>query len=394
MLTYNLLNYPNSSVDPRADTLKRIIDFYKPDLFLMQELRAEWGVGALLQTAFNTQITDAYASGTWAPMQSAPSNVFKLQQNVIYNEDKLTLLREWLLTTTIRDLNFFKFMVNDPNLEFHNDTTFIYAVSAHLKAGNTSQDRFLRQEMTQVMVAGMEDFEPYAGVLVGGDFNLYSSTEQAYQTLLNPLNPVQLKDPLSAPGEWSNNPAFAWLHTQSTRTTSLGDGATGGVDDRFDFILASANMFDADARIRYVSSSYEALGNNGTCFDQRIIDCVGGNTPQSIRWALWQMSDHLPVKMEVDAFLPQFVGIDQQTQHSLTITGENCVSQSLRLTTNAHLPPTPYTITDSFGKVLQRGITQGGELLHIEVAALPQGIHLLHLENTSLRPYRFLKINE
>ena len=97
-----------------------------------------------------------------------------------------------------------------------------------------------------------------------GDFNLYHSSEASYQLLLstNP-NPVgQLFDPINMPGDWTQNPSFAAIDTQSPRTQSFGGGATGGMDDRFDFILVSAALMDT-AGTYAMPETYHAFGNDG-----------------------------------------------------------------------------------------------------------------------------------
>ena len=62
---------------------------------------------------------------------------------------------------------------------------------------------------------------------IGGDFNLYSSSEPAYGTILNG-GTVLLFDPISSPGSWNNNSSFANIHTQSTRSGTIGDGGSFG----------------------------------------------------------------------------------------------------------------------------------------------------------------------
>ena len=78
--------------------------------------------------------------------------------------------------------------------------------------------------------------------LVCGDFNIYGSTELAYQKLLDQSTPGYFVDIYNLTGIW-NNSAYAPYHTQSTRLRQFGGGATGGMDDRFDLILIFANSY-------------------------------------------------------------------------------------------------------------------------------------------------------
>ena len=111
-----------------------------------------------------------------------------------------------------------------------------------------------------------------------------------------------MEDPIDTPGAWNNNEDFREVHTQSTRTSSsgFGGGAGGGLDDRFDFIMVSQNMM-TNPNLQYKTDSYKAYGNNGNCYNNNINDInCGGVYNQIIRDALYNMSDHLPVVMELE----------------------------------------------------------------------------------------------
>jgi hypothetical protein len=147
-----------------------------------------------------------------------------------------------------------------------------------------------------------EQLEDDAFVLFAGDFNIYTSTEPAYLEILDQTNSVAMEDPIDTPGAWNNNEDFRAVHTQSTRTSSsgFGGGAGGGLDDRFDFIMVSQNMM-TNPNLQYKTDSYKAYGNNGNCYNNNINDInCGGVYNQIIRDALYNMSDHLPVVMELE----------------------------------------------------------------------------------------------
>ncbi len=111
-------------------------------------------------------------------------------------------------------------------------------------------------------------------------------------------------DPLNALGNWQDNPAFSYLHTQSTRVSNIGfgsgtnAGASGGLGDRFDFIVMSEN-FKNSSRFSFINDSYKAYGNNGDCLNKDVKDpdCTGIYS-QTLRTNLYNMSDHLPVVMQ------------------------------------------------------------------------------------------------
>ena len=77
---------------------------------------------------------------------------------------------------------------------------------------------------------------------------------------------------------------------------SIGDGgATGGLDDRFDFILVSAALMDDQNTAYIIPESYRPWGNDGQHFNQSINDGTNGVVPEKVADALHVASDHLPV---------------------------------------------------------------------------------------------------
>lgn len=129
--------------------------------------------------------------------------------------------------------------------------------------------------------------------LVCGDFNIYGSTEPAYQKLLNQTNQGYFVDIFSLPGTW-NQLQYAPYHTQSPRVRQFGGGATGWMDDRFDMILISQALLDS-GNITYVNGSYTSYGNDGLHYNDSINRPPNNAVGQTIANALYYASDHLPV---------------------------------------------------------------------------------------------------
>lgn len=304
VLSYNVLNYPQGEIPNREDTLALILDYVQPDLFLIQELKSEAGYNTIYNSCFS-DLQDPFAQVTYVPQNSNPGSSWPLQQSLIYNERLFGLAEEGIRTSPIRDMNRYKLYLKD---EAHllGDTTFLYVFVAHLKSSQGSENEQLRLEMMEAFTAYFNTLPADALAIFGGDFNLYSSDEPAYQLLLSPNNLLQWQDPINAPGVWSNgNYPFKQILTQSTRSSSIfGDGAGGGMDDRFDFIMATDALMNSISPIHYTPNSYLALGNNGTCYNQNITDCDEDNdVPMYILNALYHMSDHLPVVMELQTDL-------------------------------------------------------------------------------------------
>ncbi len=397
VLSYNVLNYPNASYqDFRADTLAKIFTYYKPDLFLMQELKAPRAIDSLLLKAFNTAPGEHYDAVPWRWQVSAPWNSNKLMQSVIYNQDKLTLIEDGFVQTGVRDHNIYKFMVNDPEIDNHQDSTFVYVISSHLKASQGQSNVDSRLAMTQLLMNYLDqNVEPDAYIIFGGDFNVYTSNEPAYQLMLNGNEGgMYFADPISTPGNWHLNATFAPIHTQSTRTFQVnGDGAGGGLDDRFDFVMLTPNMLEPSARLRFVNGTYENIGNSGNCFNQLLTSCTGGGVPQFIRHALWQMSDHLPVKLEISVDLPFATSTDIAKEELQELKGANAVRDELRLQLPRYATPgQAYQVYNLMGQKLMQGVTVDAHQLSLQVSHLPTGWYLLHINEMRTKPFRFMKL--
>jgi len=114
---------------------------------------------------------------------------------------------------------------------------------------------------------------------------------------------LRFYDPINVPGTWSNSAVRSFTHTQSTRTSG-GCFAGGGMDDRFDFILASDEVINNTDNVRYLPNTYEALGQDGNRWNGTIISPTNNSVPSVVSQALYNMSDHLPVIMDLEITIP------------------------------------------------------------------------------------------
>ncbi|MCF8464652.1 MAG: T9SS type A sorting domain-containing protein [Flavobacteriales bacterium] len=324
IMSYNVLNFPTGNIAGREDTLRNLINHVQPDLFLIQELKSDSGLQLILNESFS-DLSANYAASTFIPQQSNPSSDFKLQQAIIYNSDLFGMSTEGFLMTSTRDINKFKLYYKSPMLLSGADTIFLYVFVAHLKSSQGAENVAERLSMAQTFTSHLAYLPSNANVILAGDFNLYTSTEPAYVELLDNTNAIQLRDPIDAPGNW-NSSSFEpkSVLTQSTRSSAIfGDGAGGGVDDRFDFILLSANTFNNWNTVVYEPDSYYALGNTGSCYNQSITACSGGEWSDEILSSLYYMSDHLPIVAKLNFGVGSVAVIDSNTENcSAYISGD------------------------------------------------------------------------
>ncbi|STD53688.1 endonuclease/exonuclease/phosphatase family protein [Empedobacter falsenii] len=292
---YNVFKFPNSLPQNRQLILRDILDEYKPDLFMICELVTENGADLILNTSLQNQ-PDKFARALFVADTTKLDD--PLQTMVFYNTRKLALVNQQKIPTVYRDINHYSFQLNITS----NDPIHLEVFVAHLKSSTGPANRQMRLEMVQEVTKSLKKLtQPNTYVLFAGDFNFYNSSEPAYQEIINPANAILMIDPLNAPGSWQDNPAFSYLHTQSTRVSNIGfgsgtnAGASGGLDDRFDFIMMSEN-FKNSSRFSFINDSYKAYGNNGDCLNKDVKDpnCTGIYS-QTLRTNLYNMSDHLPV---------------------------------------------------------------------------------------------------
>lgn len=172
-----------------------------------------------------------------------------------------------------------------------------YVYGSHLKASTGTANVFERLAGVQTIRANSDALGAGVHTLYSGDMNFYSNTEDGYLAFLGPGNGAAW-DPLGT-GSWAGS-ANAVKHTQSPRDITAGGLVGGGMDDRFDFILPTAEFNDNDG-LSFIPGSYRAMGNDGAHYDQAIN--VGNNTyypddlalSNALADALFAATDHIPV---------------------------------------------------------------------------------------------------
>lgn len=379
-MSYNVLNFPLGDMPGREDTLELILHHYQPDLLLLQELKAQYGL-TVATASMNALGGDVYASGTFVTSQSEANG--GLQQNIIYNTRIFGMAAEEVIATPVRDVNYFKLYLKEDGLNAESDTTYLHIYVTHLKASSGSDNQALR-------LASVQDFQPHLNslesddmVIFGGDLNVYSSSEPAYQALLNSMNSPQLFDPIDSPGNWtSGSYPNKEVHTQSTRTSQVfGDGSSGGVDDRFDFMLCSDALLDGSGDLYYVEDSYESYGNSGQCYNSTIFSCGSSNgLPEAITSALYYCSDHFPVVMELETTFN--VGVTEEVNMMFEVFSGGTPG-SFRLSCSETI--NSLIVFDISGRELKRISRNFGPGSHNVQLDLPSGFYLIKPENNELR---------
>ncbi len=289
VMSYNLLNYPASGTAYADDTTQRhpsyrtIFQSADADILVVQELNSGNGLNEFHSTVLN-QDGPIYSMGPFI-------NGYDSDNGIFFKTAQFHSCTNKRIDTELRDINEFKLVHT-----LSGDTIRIYSV--HLKASSGSSNEAQRareidslRKVTNALPAG-------SNFIVCGDFNIYGSTESAYQKLKqdDPGNDGHFIDPVTLTGTW-NQSAYSQYHTQSPRIRIFGGGAVGGLDDRFDMILFSSAI-DQPGGMQYIVNSIQAYGNDGTLYNDSINHPFNSAVTADVANALHNASDHIPVLSE------------------------------------------------------------------------------------------------
>ena len=322
IMQYNLMYYgqntsfctqSNNNINDKNAALRTILTAYYPDILTVCEM----GKSSSLPNDFLNNVLNINGLNFWMARGGANTTGSSTLTNCIfYNSTKLTLVGQHVAQSNTRDIDVYDF-------KFKNDDSnriVLTCVIAHLKAGTGTDNVNKRKVMAENTMRYLENNYREKNVLIMGDFNLYTNTEGAYQAFTNrttypnsyfidPLYPYGV-------GVWNNNGTYADYHTQSTHKYEDDDcHSSGGMDDRFDFILMSENIYGGREGIRYIGGSYNALGNDGRRFNKRINDPTNTAVSQAVADALFTNSDHIPVTMEL--LIQYNIGVDEYPENVL-----------------------------------------------------------------------------
>ncbi len=220
-------------------------------------------------------------------------------QGIVYNTYTVQLLGEaavGIASTTGQPRQALRYHLRPAGTDGSADF-FLY--NSHFKADSDSTSQNRRLIEANALRADADALGKGTHVFFVGDFNTYTSFEAGYQRLLSAGN-GQAFDPINRPGSWHTSPAFVDIFTQAPTNTPPPGLAGGGVDDRFDFQLATGALFDSYG-LDYRFGSYHTFGVNGSVpvngnvNDPRSTALPDLSNRLTLLDLLTTVSDHLPV---------------------------------------------------------------------------------------------------
>ncbi len=380
LMNYNMLNYSTFTNQTRYVDLRKILAQVKPDVVVACEIEDVAAAQLLLDSAFNKIGNGTYARANVVNINNGTNTINML----FYRTSKVGLKSQTSIGTNLRDIAQYR-IFKKLNAT---DTAYLWLHMAHFKAGNSTStnptDETQRFNEASAFCAAITNIPANQNILLCGDLNLKESIEPAWGKLTSTCS-RNFIDPINQVGTWNNNAFFINIHTQSTRSSANSGccfGSTGGLDDRFDFILGNAPVINGSNRAKILSNTYKSFGNDGQHFNLALVE-GGANTsvPAAVNQALFNMSDHLPVIAKI-LVSTSLVNIKTHKDYKPFTAFYNFFSstQQINLESNeANL--IDFVITDISGRViLNKKIESvvGNNIYELNDVQLKTGIYFAH----------------
>jgi hypothetical protein len=230
----------------------------------------------------------------------------------------------------------------------------LYIYGSHFKAGDTSADQVRRNPEADRIRADSNALPAnIGGFLIGADFNIQDSSQQAYQTLVSGATSGQFIDPIRSPGGWNNTSSFRYIHTQEPSTQ---------MDDRHDQLLLSGSLLHhqglaylftgttingsnpygipsfSTATWNDANHTYRCWGNDGAHFNSAInLSPTNAQVGQALADALVVTvagNGHLPVYLDMQ--VPAKLGSPTGTVNLGAVSQFSSVSYPLQISNAAN----------------------------------------------------------
>lgn len=370
VVNYNVTNYPSVLLAQRQPAFRTVMSILNADVVVSQELQSQAGVDS-----FRTNVLNVLEPGQWA---SAPfTNGNDTDNALYYKPSKVTLLGSWSFypnpANLLRLVSCYRLMpvgYGDASAELR-----IY--SQHLKASTGTTNVSQRAAEATGIRDSMNAIPPGTHAILCGDFNIYTTTEPAFQKFLENQadNDGRLYDPLNLSGTF-NQGGYAPYHTQCPcLTCPAGSGFSGGgLDDRFDMFLPTYNLNDG-AGLDLLVSTYKPVGNDGLHYNLNITDPPTIPEGAAYANALWNASDHLPIRVDIQ--LPAKISAPATLAFGSMLVGA-AASQDLAISNPAVVPADELT----YSLAADAGFTAPGGVFAVNAGA-PANHHAIGMDTST-----------
>ncbi|MCD4818113.1 MAG: lamin tail domain-containing protein [Candidatus Cloacimonetes bacterium] len=272
VMSYNTLNFDGTD---RLTYFETILSEVQPDILITQEIKTESAANEIL-----TILNGNYARANFV-------NDGDLNNMLFYKTSIASLVSQDVINTSPRDISEYQMLIDGNSIRFY---------SCHLKASEGTTYEAERLVAVTALRNYLNGLPAGTEFIIVGDMNFYTSSEDGYEKFIaNETNNIgRAEDLCTEVGSWHNSSYYSNVHTQSTRVESFGGGATGGLDDKFDFIFGNYGINNGSG-IEYNTNSFTSYGNDGDHFNLSINAGTNSAVSSSVADALYYASDHLPV---------------------------------------------------------------------------------------------------
>jgi FlgD Ig-like domain len=300
IVDWNILNYPGPSGPSRDPYFRTVLGPVGADVVVTEETTSQAGVNEFLTSVLNT-----LEPGQWAAPAFIDGN--DTDCSLFYKPSKYQYLGEWAFYPNPANQLRYVHVYRLKPVGYTSDQAEFRIYALHLKASSGSANVAQRGAEAAGLRDSLNAMPPGTHALVMGDYNVYNtgSVEPAITNLVQSgaNNIGQLYDPLGLDQvvPWQDNLALATVWTQSpcqTGATCASGAATGGIDDRFDLILASHPFGDGQG-LDIIPGTYISIGNDGLHHNVAITDPPTIPEGAAYATALILTSDHLPQRIDI-----------------------------------------------------------------------------------------------
>ncbi len=338
VVTYNILNWPGLDWPGRYLYFQTVMDSLDADVIIVQEIQSQTGTNQFLNYCLNASVPGEYSADLFINGPDTDNAIF-YKNSVVDTVTHVTIMTDvrWTMEYTVT-LN-----------GYDSSEAQFKILSTHLKAGSSSSDIATREDQCEEIRAHMNGYPTGTHFILGGDFNMYTSSEAGYQDLVGSQadNDGRCFDPVNKPGYWHDSYTFRRLHTQAPGVSPPSGFTGGGMDDRYDQLLISVALQDGDG-LSYITNSHKAFGNDGYRLNNDINSPTNMEISQVMADALYYASDHIPLLLELQ--IPAKVNVAASLVFGKAIIGSTA-EELLTVTNSASAPADEldYSLADPGG---------------------------------------------
>ncbi len=330
VVDYNILNYPGPSGTARAPYFRTVLGPINADIIVTEEMSTSSG-----PTQFLNEVLNVMEPGQWATVPFIDGN--DTDSSIFYKPAKVQFIEQTYFYPNPASLLRLVHVYRLQPVGYTSAAAELRIYAAHLKASTGYESQRLAE------CVGIRDHMNAMPVgthaLICADLNFYKqSTEPGYAKLLESQanNVGRVYDMLPA-GEWHDNASLSAYHTQSPclSGTCASGAATGGMDDRFDFILPTINLGTRQG-LAIIPNTCVAVGNDSQHLNKNITDLPTIPEGMDYATAIQLASDHLPLRTDLQ--LPAEIATDPELAFGTVIVGATDQTQVLLINNPAATP--------------------------------------------------------